>query len=41
MKKKMSEEPKSLKKKLLFGLSAFPDQMTYQAFTIFRHFDQG
>lgn len=30
----MSEEPKSLKKKLLFSLSAFPDQLTYQAFTI-------
>jgi len=30
----MSEEPKSLKKKLLFGLSAFPDQLTYQAFTV-------
>ena len=30
----MSEEPKSLKKKVIFGLSAFPDQMTYQAFTI-------
>jgi len=30
----MTEEPKSLKKKLLFGLSAFPDQLTYQAFTV-------
>jgi GPH family glycoside/pentoside/hexuronide:cation symporter len=30
----MSDEPKSLKKKLLFGLSAFPDQLTYQAFTV-------
>jgi GPH family glycoside/pentoside/hexuronide:cation symporter len=30
----MSEEPKSTKKKLLFGLSAFPDQLTYQAFTV-------
>ena len=30
----MSEEPKGLKKKLLFGLSAFPDQLTYQAFTV-------
>ena len=30
----MSEEPKSLKKKFLFGLSAFPDQLTYQAFTV-------
>ncbi len=27
-------EPKSLKKRFLFGLSAFPDQLTYQAFTI-------
>jgi len=32
----MSEERKiSTKKKLLFGLSAFPDQLTYQAFTIY------
>ncbi len=30
----MSDEPKSLKKKFLFGLSAFPDQLTYQAFTV-------
>ncbi|MHA1294530.1 MAG: MFS transporter, partial [Promethearchaeota archaeon] len=27
-------EKKSLKEKALFGLSAFPDQLTYQAFTI-------
>ncbi|MFX1572279.1 MAG: MFS transporter [Promethearchaeota archaeon] len=32
----MSEEQeKNLKKKVIFGLSAFPDQLTYQAFTIY------
>jgi len=31
----MSEKELSLKDKLLFGLSAFPDQLTYQAFTIY------
>ncbi|MFX0070886.1 MAG: MFS transporter [Candidatus Hermodarchaeota archaeon] len=30
----MSEEPTSTKKRFLFGLSAFPDQLTYQAFTV-------
>ena len=30
----MSEEPTTLKKRFLFGLSAFPDQLTYQSFTI-------
>ena len=28
----MSEEKLTLKKKFLFGLSAFPDQLTYQIF---------
>ncbi len=31
----MSKEKISTKKKALFGLSAFPDQLTYQAFTIY------
>jgi GPH family glycoside/pentoside/hexuronide:cation symporter len=32
----MSEERKTpVKKKILFGLNAFPDQLTYQAFTIY------
>jgi len=31
----MSEEKVPLKKKLLFGISAVPDQMTYQAFGLF------
>jgi glycoside/pentoside/hexuronide:cation symporter, GPH family len=31
----MSEEKVPLKKRLLFATSAFPDQMTYQAFTIY------
>ena len=31
----MSERKLSLKEKILFGLSAFPDQLTYQAFTIY------
>jgi GPH family glycoside/pentoside/hexuronide:cation symporter len=31
----MSERELSLKEKVLFGLSAFPDQLTYQAFTIY------
>ncbi|MFW9987593.1 MAG: MFS transporter [Candidatus Odinarchaeota archaeon] len=31
----MSEREIPLKKKILFGLSAFPDQLTYQAFTIY------
>ena len=32
----MSEErDKSLRRKVIFGLSAFPDQLTYQAFTIY------
>lgn len=31
----MSERKISLKEKLLFGISAFPDQLTYQAFTIY------
>ena len=31
----MSERKISLKKKILFGTSAFPDQLTYQAFTIY------
>ncbi len=30
----MSVESKSSKKRFLFGLSAFPDQLTYQSFTI-------
>jgi len=31
----MSERKLSIKEKILFGLSAFPDQLTYQAFTIY------
>ncbi len=31
----MSERNISLKEKILFGLSGFPDQLTYQAFTIY------
>jgi len=31
----MSEREISLKEKILFGTNAFPDQMTYQAFTIY------
>ncbi|MFX1591595.1 MAG: MFS transporter, partial [Promethearchaeota archaeon] len=31
----MSERKISLKEKILFGLNAFPDQLTYQAFTIY------
>ncbi len=31
----MSERKISLKEKLLFGINAFPDQLTYQAFTIY------
>ncbi|MFW9938163.1 MAG: MFS transporter [Candidatus Thorarchaeota archaeon] len=31
----MSERKISLKEKILFGVSAFPDQLTYQAFTIY------
>jgi len=31
----MSERKLSLKEKVLFGTSAFPDQLTYQAFTIY------
>ncbi len=31
----MSEREIPLKEKILFGLSAFPDQLTYQAFTIY------
>ncbi len=31
----MSERELTLKEKVLFGLSAFPDQLTYQAFTIY------
>ena len=31
----MSERELSLKERVLFGLSAFPDQLTYQAFTIY------
>ena len=31
----MSERKLSLKEKILFGTSAFPDQLTYQAFTIY------
>jgi GPH family glycoside/pentoside/hexuronide:cation symporter len=31
----MSERKISLKEKILFGTSAFPDQLTYQAFTIY------
>ncbi len=31
----MSERKISLKEKILFGLSGFPDQLTYQAFTIY------
>jgi len=31
----MSERKIPLKKKILFGTSAFPDQLTYQAFTIY------
>ncbi len=31
----MSERKQSLKEKVLFGLNAFPDQLTYQAFTIY------
>ncbi|MHA1490599.1 MAG: MFS transporter [Promethearchaeota archaeon] len=34
-KEKISSEKRSTKKKALFGLSAFPDQLTYQAFTIY------
>jgi GPH family glycoside/pentoside/hexuronide:cation symporter len=30
----MTERSKNLKKKALFGFSAFPDQLTYQAFTV-------
>lgn len=33
--KKMSEKTYSTKKRILFGLSAIPDQMTYQAFNLF------
>jgi GPH family glycoside/pentoside/hexuronide:cation symporter len=31
----MSERELTLKEKILFGISAFPDQLTYQAFTIY------
>jgi len=31
----MSEESVPLKEKILFGISAIPDQMTYQAFGLF------
>jgi len=31
----MSERKLTLKEKILFGTSAFPDQLTYQAFTIY------
>ena len=31
----MSEKKLTLKEKILFGTSAFPDQLTYQAFTIY------
>ena len=31
----MSERKLSLKERILFGTSAFPDQLTYQAFTIY------
>jgi GPH family glycoside/pentoside/hexuronide:cation symporter len=31
----MSERTVSLKERILFGLSGFPDQLTYQAFTIY------
>ena len=31
----MSEETLSTKKKFLFGLSAIPDQLTYQAFGLY------
>lgn len=31
----MSEKKLSLKERILFGTSAFPDQLTYQAFTIY------
>ncbi|MFX1586972.1 MAG: MFS transporter, partial [Promethearchaeota archaeon] len=31
----MSERKVSLKEKILFGTNAFPDQITYQAFTIY------